>query len=82
LDDGAIIYIKPCLVEGDPRDVLAYAEVDKAFPHDSTANQWFDESHFESYRALGEAAGEAASAAIETKIRRLLHLLDAGDNHE
>jgi hypothetical protein len=23
------------------------------FPHESTADQWFDESQFESYRALG-----------------------------
>jgi hypothetical protein len=82
LDDGTIIYIKPTLVEGDPRDVLAYAQVDKTFPHDSTANQWFDESHFESYRALGEAAGAAASVPIETEVRRLLHLLGPGNKHE
>ncbi len=82
LDDGTIIYIKPTLVEGDPRDVLAYAQTDKTFPHDSTANQWFDESHFESYRALGESAGEAACAVIDTEARRLLHLLGPADNHE
>ncbi|PJI37172.1 hypothetical protein CTI14_67030, partial [Methylobacterium radiotolerans] len=27
-----------------------------AFPHESTANQWFSESQFESYRALDAAS--------------------------
>lgn len=81
LDDGTIIYIKPALVEGDPRDVLAYEQIDKAFPHDSTTNQWFDETHFESYRALGEAAGEAASVEIKKEIRPLLHLSGTDADH-
>ena len=71
--DGRIIYIKPNLVEGDPRDVLAYADIDGEFPHDSTSNQWFDESHFESYRALGESAGAAACVAIQPEIRKVLN---------
>jgi len=67
--DGTIIYIKPTLLGGDPQDVLAYGQVNKHFPHDSTANQWFDESHFENYRALGEAAGKSAVAAIGEEVR-------------
>ena len=31
----------------------AYGNGDQAFPHDTTAQQWFTESQFESYRALG-----------------------------
>ena len=30
-----------------------FATSDPPFPHDSTANQFFDEARFESYRALG-----------------------------
>jgi predicted acylesterase/phospholipase RssA len=71
-EDGTIIYLKPALVAGDPDDVLAFAKKDKAFPHDTTANQWFDEGHFESYRALGEATGSAASEVIAAEIRRVL----------
>ncbi len=71
-EDGTIIYLKPALVAGDPDDVLAFAKKDKAFPHDTTANQWFDENHFESYRALGEATGSAASEVIGAEIRRIL----------
>jgi hypothetical protein len=71
-EDGAIIYIKPTLVGGDPCDVLAYANTNKSFPHDSTANQWFDEAHFENYRALGKSAGDAACGAIATAMRNAL----------
>jgi len=71
-EDGTIIYLKPALLESDPCDVLAYAIKDKAFPHDTTANQWFDEAHFENYRALGEASGSAASGEIAAEIQRVL----------
>ena len=60
-EDGTIIYIKPSLVDGDPGDVLAYAGTNPCFPNDTTANQWFDEMHFENYRALGQAAGASAA---------------------
>ena len=71
-EDGTIIYLKPALVHSDPCDVLAYAKKDKSFPHDTTANQWFDEAHFENYRALGEASASAASEEIASEIRRIL----------
>ena len=72
LEDGTIIYIKPSLVNGDPDDVLAYAGINKSFPNDTTANQWFDETHFENYRALGQAAGESAVDTIRNEIKRIL----------
>lgn len=54
---GRIIYLKPTLApakEGAiPSDVLAYAKSAKGFPHESTADQWFSEAQFESYRELG-----------------------------
>jgi hypothetical protein len=34
-------------------DVLSYASTHLEFPHETTANQFFTESQFESYRALG-----------------------------
>ena len=75
---GTIIYVKPTLVEGDPEDVLAYNRVNPHFPHDTTANQWFDETHFENYRVLGEAAGEAAVDAIKDAIKRLIDYAAGG----
>jgi hypothetical protein len=71
-NDGTIIYIKPSLACGDPDDVLAYAGINPCFPNDTTANQWFDETHFENYRALGQAAGTASAAAIGAAVNRLL----------
>jgi hypothetical protein len=34
-------------------DVTAYGKANGIFPHESTADQWFSESQFESYRRLG-----------------------------
>jgi hypothetical protein len=50
---GTIIYIKPGFYKDAPADVRAYAAANAKFPHDTTLNQWFNESQFESYRTLG-----------------------------
>jgi hypothetical protein len=51
--DGRLLYIKPAVYKTEPRDVVTYAALHKDFPHDSTTQQWYTESQFESYRALG-----------------------------
>lgn len=51
--DGVILYLKATLSGDEPVDVRNFATNDPLFPHDSTANQFFDEARFESYRALG-----------------------------
>lgn len=51
---GIVIYIKSSLTGDEPADVLSYSKKHAAFPHDMTANQWFTESQFESYRRLGD----------------------------
>jgi len=64
---GTILYIKSSRRAGLPSDVMHYASEHAAFPHESTADQFFSESQFESYRRLGHfLAGEilAASRAI------------------
>ncbi|HEY0782284.1 MAG TPA: patatin-like phospholipase family protein, partial [Thermoanaerobaculia bacterium] len=55
---GTLVYVKPALPRdpSPPMDVDNYAATEPAFPHESTADQWFSGSQFESYRALGEAA--------------------------
>jgi hypothetical protein len=50
---GTLIYIKSSLTGDEPADILRYAAEHPAFPHESTSDQFFDESQFESYRALG-----------------------------
>ena len=50
---GEFVYIKPVFYGGEPHDIYNYAMTNEAFPHESTGDQWFSESQFESYRALG-----------------------------
>jgi hypothetical protein len=50
---GVLVYIKPTLLNDEPRDIYNYARTSLEFPHESTGDQWFSESQFESYRALG-----------------------------
>jgi hypothetical protein len=71
--DGTLIYLKPALVATDAADVLGYASRNSAFPNDSTANQRFDESHFENYRAMGEATGRSSLVTIQAAVERLLY---------
>ena len=52
-DFGTILYIKPGYHGIENADICAYAIANPEFPHQSTGNQWFSESQFESYRALG-----------------------------
>ena len=52
-EDGYLIVLKPMLLGCEPQDVLSYAAENPDFPHQSTADQWFNESQIESYRMLG-----------------------------
>jgi hypothetical protein len=58
--DGWILYIKPALCALEPADVMSYARTHPDFPHESTTDQFFSESQFESYRKLGWCSMEAA----------------------
>jgi hypothetical protein len=52
--DGVLVYIKPAVYgKNEPRDVVNYANLSPTFPQESSADQFFSESQFESYRALG-----------------------------
>jgi hypothetical protein len=51
--DGLLVYIKPSLNGTEPADIRNYKSKHPDFPHESTADQWFSESQFESYRMLG-----------------------------
>ena len=53
MENGCLLYIKATVCGDEPVDILNYRSEHPAFPHQSTANQWFDESQFECYRRLG-----------------------------
>jgi hypothetical protein len=52
--DGLLVYIKPTVYGVEPPDVQNYAKANPDFPHETTGDQMYSESQFESYRALGE----------------------------
>ena len=51
---GLLVILKPTLGSGLPLDLLAYAESNPEFPQQTTMDQFFDESQWEAYRALGQ----------------------------
>jgi hypothetical protein len=61
---GTLVYLKSSLVKpadhSEPADVIEYRFRAPEFPHQSTGDQFFDESQFESYRKLGQHVGERA----------------------
>ena len=59
---GSIVYVKPGLSNDEPVDIITYRKAHPEFPHESTANQWFTDAQFESYRALGFHSIQAALA--------------------
>jgi Patatin-like phospholipase len=70
--EGVLILFKPNVVPGDPVDVAGYSKTNPHFPNDTTVNQWYDEAHFENYRALGQATAKTASTAIEGVVTGIL----------
>ena len=68
--DGVLLYIKPAIVGSENADLLNYRKLHPDYPHESIADQWFDEAQFESYRALGEhIANGALRAAAKASLR-------------
>jgi Patatin-like phospholipase len=75
--DGILIYLKPSLTGNEPIDVLEYAAHHPQFPHEPTADQFFDEAQFESYRRLGEHVVEQVFSPALKSPRQTLHQLFA-----
>jgi hypothetical protein len=61
--NGILIVVKPNRTPGASVDVLQYGFANDDFPQQTTADQWYDEQQFESYRKLGEISGNALFAA-------------------
>ncbi len=68
--DGTLLYIKPAIIGSENADVLNYRKAHPDYPHQSTADQWFDEAQFESYRALGYHIVKAALAGAAGASKR------------
>ena len=60
--DGILIVVKPNRTPGASVDVLQYGYANADFPQQTTADQWYDEQQFESYRRLGAISGHSMFA--------------------
>ncbi len=54
---GTLVLIKPSISGDESPDILDYKARHPIFPQESTADQFFTESQFESYRKLGQSIG-------------------------
>lgn len=63
-ESGVLCYLKLSLTGDERPDVLAYRTRRPAFPHESTAEQFFGEDQFEAYRSLGEHIGRRVFASV------------------
>jgi len=55
---GYLLYLKLSLTGNEGEFIKRYRLDEPAFPHTSTANQFFSEAQFEAYRSLGEHVGD------------------------
>jgi len=54
---GYLLYVKLSLTGNEGEFIRRYRFDEPAFPHHSTADQFFSEAQFEAYRSLGEHVG-------------------------
>jgi hypothetical protein len=73
-----LIYLKNSLTGDEPVSVLNYRQVCADFPHETTADQFFDDAQFESYRALGVHLAETTFAEWTSRddVAQLLNRLN------
>lgn len=64
-----LIYLKPALRGDEPADVREYQYSNKPFPQQTTLDQFFDESQWESYRRLGEHVASAVFREVDPACR-------------
>jgi hypothetical protein len=70
-EKGTLVYCKSTLTGEEDRDTLEYRKRMPSFPNISTFNQWFAESAFEAYRALGLHIGRKCADELRTCTKRV-----------
>ncbi|MEP7340966.1 MAG: hypothetical protein ABI977_24755 [Acidobacteriota bacterium] len=66
-EDGLLLYIKPTVYGVEPSDVQNYAKANATFPHETTGDQMYSESQFESYRTLAQYAVETITEKLDKR---------------
>jgi MFS family permease len=62
--EGVILFLKTSITGKETADILHHRLAFPDFPQDTTLNQWFSESQFESYRRLGQQIGKEAAPLV------------------
>jgi Patatin-like phospholipase len=52
-EKGTLLYLRPTYYGTEPTDILNYGNANLTFPHQTTADEMYDEKQFEAYRTLG-----------------------------
>ena len=65
---GLFIYIKSTMTGKEPLELIKYQKDNPQFPHDSTSDQFFAPSKFESYRHLGRFLGQSVFQDIRKRV--------------
>jgi hypothetical protein len=73
-ETGTLYYIKPELTPDLPADLYGYKSANPAYPHQSTTDQFFDETQFEAYRELGYRLAESMVASRKNSLEKALKI--------
>lgn len=65
-DVGRLLYLKLAFTGSEPEYLHYYRGKNPAYPHQATSDQYFDETQFEVYRALGNHIAASAAKNIAT----------------
>ncbi|MDQ2958796.1 MAG: patatin-like phospholipase family protein [Actinomycetota bacterium] len=65
---GQLVVAKALLWPELPYQLLSYATNNAVFPHDSTADQWFDDGQYAAYTELGRQLGTLADSTMDQRI--------------
>ncbi|HEY9103504.1 hypothetical protein, partial [Chitinimonas sp.] len=80
-EPGVLVLVKPNLTTGLPEDLYNYSRDHARFPHESTADQFFDEAQWESYFSLGRHLGSALDeATLLAALDRVMHESQVDDH--
>lgn len=63
---GYLLYCKSLLSGDETQHLFEYKTKNPDFPHQTTADQWFDEQQFEVYRELGYHVGKDAFSPVSS----------------
>jgi hypothetical protein len=64
-EEGFLLYIKSSFTGNEDETMHEYRSKNPGFPHQTTADQFFDEGQFEAYRALGFHMADGLFAPLE-----------------